>query len=99
SFRNDMVSILALKEYTGASVEVLRNSLGNQFNTGSGSTSGSSFHLFHGESVNRPTVEKASWVLAGLRGIGILPDVTCGSLSRIYREDLFHAATLVAQDA
>lgn len=97
SFRNDMVSILAMKEYTGASENVLRNSLSNQFNTGSGSTNGSAFHLFHGESVNRPTVEKASWVLAGLRSIGILPDVTCGSLSRIYREDLFHAATLCAQ--
>ena len=98
-FRDEMISILALKEYTGASQEVLRNSLGNQFNSGSGSSSAASFHLFHGEAVNRPTVEKASWVLAGLRSIGILPDVTCGSLSRIYREDLFHAATHCCQDA
>lgn len=99
SFRNDMISILAMKEYTGASEEVLRNSLGGQFNTGAGTTSPSAFHVFHGESVNRPTVEKASWVLAGLRSIGILPDVTAGSLSRIYREDLFHAATLCSQGA
>lgn len=98
-FRNEMISILALKEYTGASEEVLANSLGSKFNTGSGSANASSFHLFHGESVNRPTVEKASWVLAGLRSIGILPDVTCGSLSRIYREDLFHTATLCSQGA
>ena len=98
-FRNDMVSILAMKEYTGASEQVLRNSLGRQFNTGSGSTNASTFHVFHGEGVNRPTVEKASWVLAGLRAIGILPDITCGSLSRIYREDLFHAATLCSQGA
>ncbi len=98
-FRNDMISILAMKEYTGASEEVLRNSLGNHFNTGSGSSSASAFHVFHGDSVNRPTVEKASWVLAGLRAIGILPDVTCGSLTRIYREDLFHSATLCSQGA
>lgn len=98
SFRNDMISILAQKEYTGASEEVLRNSLGTEdFRTGSGATTSSPFHIFHGESVNRPTVEKASWVLAGLRSIGILPDVTCGSLSRIYREDLYHTATLCAQ--
>ena len=96
-FRDDMISILAMKEYTGASEEVLRNSLGKKFNTGIGSSSAASFHLFHGEAVNRPTVEKASWVLAGLRSIGILPDVTCGSLSRINREDLFHAATLCSQ--
>lgn len=97
AFRNEMISILALKEYTGATEEVLRNSLGAQFNTGAGASSAESFHMFYGDSVNRPTVEKASWLLAGLRNIGILPDVTCGSLSRIYREDLFHAATLVAQ--
>ncbi len=98
-FRSDMVSILALKAYTGASENVLKNSLGSHFNTGVGAPVASAFHVFHGDSVNRPTVEKASWVLAGLRSIGILPDVTCGSLSRIYREDLFHAATLCCQDA
>lgn len=99
AFRNEMISILALKDYTGAAEDVLRNSLGNQFNTGAGTTSASAFHIFHGDSVNRPTVEKASWVLAGLRNIGILPDVTCGSLSRIYREDLFHTATQCSQGA
>lgn len=99
SFQREMVGILAMKEYTGASEEVLANSLGREFNTGSGSASSAAFHVFHGESVNRPTMEKASWVLAGLRSIGILPDVTCGSLSRIYREDLFHTATLCAQGA
>lgn len=98
-FRNDLITILAMKEYTGASQEVLRNSMGGMFDTGAGSNASSSFHLFHGDSVNRPTVEKASWVLAGLRGIGILPDVTCGSISRIYREDIYHTATLCAQGA
>ncbi len=96
-FRNDLVSILAMKEYTGASQEVLKNSMGHLFDTGFGSTAASAFHVFHGDSVNRPTVEKASWVLAGLRSIGILPDVTCGSISRIYREDIFHAATQCCQ--
>ena len=99
AFRNDMISILALKDYTGAAEDVLRNSLGSQFNTGAGVTSASVFHVFHGDSVNRPTVEKASWVLAGLRNVGILPDVTCGSLSRIYREDLFRTATQCSQGA
>lgn len=99
AFRKDMISILAMPAYTGASEEVLKNSLGDDFQSGANisQTNSSSFHIFHGESVNRPTVEKASWVLAGLRSIGILPDVTCGSLSRIYREDLFHTATLCAQ--
>ncbi len=99
AFRNDMISILALKEYTGASEDVLKNSLGGKFDTGNGLSPASAFHLFHGDMVNRPTVEKASWVLAGLRNIGILPDLTCGSLSRIYREDLFHSATHCSQGA
>lgn len=99
SFQDDLITILGMKEYTGASENVLRNSLGGSFNTGAGSTSSDSFHVFHGDSVNCPTVEKASWVLAGLRGIGILPEVTAGSLSRIYREDLFHAAALCSSGA
>lgn len=96
-FLDDMISILALKQYTGTSQEILRNGLSGRFNTGTGSVASPTFHVFHGEDVNRPTVEKASWALAGLRDIGILPDVTCGSLSRIYREDLFHNASLSLQ--
>ncbi len=99
AFHDEMVSILAMKEYTGAPEEVLRNSLGTNFDTGAGFTSASNFYIFHGDSVNCPTVEKASWVLAGLRSIGILPDVTCGSLSRIYREDLYRAVQLCSAGA
>jgi ABC-type nitrate/sulfonate/bicarbonate transport system substrate-binding protein len=99
AFRNDLVTILAMNQYTGASPEVLRNSLGSQFASGFDNSAGNSFHIFHGETVNRPTVEKASWVLAGLRSIGALPDITCGSLSRIYREDIFHTAIHRCQGA
>ncbi len=99
TFQDDMIAILAMNQYTGASEAVLRNSLGKSFNSGNGAINSGSFHIFHGDSVNRPTMEKASWVLAGLRAIGILPDVTCGSLSRIYREDLYHAATVSAGSA
>ncbi|MES2996020.1 MAG: CmpA/NrtA family ABC transporter substrate-binding protein [Verrucomicrobiota bacterium] len=99
SFRNDMISILAMKQYTGASIPVLKNGLSGHFETGVGAQRAGALHVFHGEGVNKPTVDKASWVLAGLRGIGILPDVTCGSLTRIYREEMFHAATLCCEGA
>jgi ABC-type nitrate/sulfonate/bicarbonate transport system substrate-binding protein len=99
SFREDLITILAMKEYTGASPDVLRNSLSGKFQTAPGRVNESSFHIFHGESVNRPTVEKASWVLAGLRSVGALPEITAGSLSRIYREDVFHAAQHCCQGA
>lgn len=92
SFRDDLIEILAKPEYTGASHEVLRNSLGPEFNTGCEPRNVGSFHLFHGTSINRPSIDKASWVLAGMRDTGALPEGTCGSISRIYREDLFHSA-------
>ncbi len=98
-FHDQLVSILAMKEYTGASPEVLRNSLFGHFAIGQQTVNDASFHIFHGQSVNRPTVEKASWVLAGLRAIGVLPEITAGSLSRIYREDVFRAAQHCCQGA
>ncbi|MCP5532356.1 MAG: ABC transporter substrate-binding protein [Akkermansiaceae bacterium] len=91
-FQEDLLEILAMEQYTGASPDVLRNSLSNQFITGADPLLNPAFHIFHGDSVNRPTVEKASWVLAGLRAIGALPEITAGSLSRIYREDIFLSA-------
>lgn len=96
AFKDDLIRILSLPEYTGASPELLRNSLCGKFETGRGVVDENPFHLFHGDEVNRPTVEKASWLLAGLRTIGALPEITAGSISRIHREDLFHAATALA---
>jgi ABC-type nitrate/sulfonate/bicarbonate transport system substrate-binding protein len=96
SFRADLIDILALPEYTGASREVLANSLGSTFQAGSRTIETNAFHVFHGPAVNTPTVEKASWVLSGLRAAGVLPEIAGVPLSRIYREDLFHAATSTA---
>ncbi len=92
SFQDDLISILSQKPYIGESEELLRNSFCGSFVTGKETISDSPFHLFYGESVNRPTMEKASWQLAGLRAIGVLPEITAGSISRIHREDIFSAA-------
>ena len=93
-FREDLISILSEKKYTGASPDVLRNSLGATFNTGVERVSANGFHVFHGDSMNRPSMDKASWVLSELRNAGTIPEGTCGALSRIFREDLYHAAEL-----
>lgn len=93
AFRNDLIDILAKKQFTAASPEILRNSLGESFFTGVSKVPASSFHIFHGDAVNRPSTDKASWMLAGLRSAGNLPEVSsCGSLSRLYREDIYMAA-------
>jgi len=92
-FREELISILAMPVYTGASPNVLRNSM--QLKGSRTKHHNRSIETYYGENVNRPTVEKASWVLAGLQTIGVLPEVTAGSLSRIYRDDLFCAAQQV----
>lgn len=96
AFRPDLIDILAMPKYTGASREVLSNSLGTSFRTGYRTIESHPFHVFHGPGVNAPTVDKASWVLSGLRAADVLPDVSGTPLSRIYREDLFHAAASTA---
>lgn len=93
SFRSELVEILSLPHYTGASRDVLANSLGGEFNAGNRRVVSDSFHIFHGHGVNNPSVDKASWVLSGLHSAGVLPETPGIPLSRIYREDLFLAAT------
>ncbi len=96
-FRDDLVKILSMPAYTGASPQVLNNSLSGRLVTDDSNDTHNSFHVFHGNNVNQPTVEKATWVLAGLRNIGALPEITAGSLSLIYREDIYNAAQQSAQ--
>lgn len=97
AFREDLIAILGKPEYTGVSPEILRNSLGGTFFNGARKSQSEAFHVFHGESVNRPTTDKASWTLAGLRSAGNLPEISCGSLSRLYREDIYMAAVASGQ--
>ena len=97
AFLEDLIAILAKREYTGESDDVLRNSLGGEFFNGVEKTSSPAFHIFHGDSTNRPSTDKASWTLAGLRSAGNLPEISCGSLSRLYREDIYMAAVASGQ--
>ncbi|MGJ8633956.1 MAG: CmpA/NrtA family ABC transporter substrate-binding protein [Luteolibacter sp.] len=97
-FREKLITILAKDEYTGVDPKVLRNSLGETFYNGIDKVPGSTFHMFHGDEVNRPSTEKASWMLAGLRSAGTLPETSCGSLSRLYREDIYMAALAINRE-
>lgn len=97
AFREDLIAILAKRDFTGEADEILRNSLGGDFFNGVGKASSPAFHIFHGEGANRPSTDKASWTLAGLRSAGNLPEISCGSLSRLYREDIYMAAVASGQ--
>lgn len=98
-FLEDLIEILAMPKYIAASREVLRNSLGGAFFNGVAKVPAKGFHMFHGDAVNRPSTDKASWMLAGLRSAGTLPEISCGSLSRLYREDIYLAALAKGYEA
>lgn len=92
-FREELIEILARPAYTGCDRRTLHNSLGPTFRSGRGDLDASDFHLFYGSDLNCPTADKASWFLSGLRGAGLLPeDITAGSLTRLYRQDLYRAS-------
>lgn len=99
SFRPELLKILARKEYTGAPIKVLENSMGGELNSGGGSWNSAPFHLFHGPQVNRPTLDKASWTLAGLRSLGLVKEGVSPVLSEIYRDDLFEDALALGAPA
>lgn len=92
TFREELVSILARREYLNSSEALLWNSLGSNFNSGVERTPNMEFQRFSGGDTNRPGIEKASWALAGLRKKDTIQDLTCGALSTIYREDIYFSA-------
>ncbi|MGJ8642431.1 MAG: ABC transporter substrate-binding protein [Luteolibacter sp.] len=91
-FREELVSILSRREYLDSPAKVLWNSLGSDFNSGVERTPNKEFQRFSGGDTNRPGIDKASWVLATLRKEGTIPNLTGGSLSTIFREDIYMAA-------
>ncbi|MGJ8634001.1 MAG: CmpA/NrtA family ABC transporter substrate-binding protein [Luteolibacter sp.] len=91
-FREEMISILGRKEYVGSSEKCLGYSLGSGSKSGLGRTRNEATLRFSGGNTNRPDMEKASWVLSQLRNEKTIPDHTGGSLSTIFREDMYMEA-------
>ncbi len=92
--REEVVEILAQPTYLGIAPDLIRSSLfaGER----SDELSSESFHIFHGDEVNRPATEKANWLLAQMRLAGLLGDTdlkTSVPLRRILREDIYAEAT------
>ena len=91
-FREELISILARSQYIGCCPAILRNSLGPVFDSGVDQSGDTDFHIFSGGDTNRPSMDKASWVLSGLRKNHTIPDIAGGSLSMVYREDVYLSA-------
>ena len=88
-YAEELIAILSRKEYVGIDADVLRNSFRGSFDSGHGRKDERPFYLFEGETVNRPTMDKASWQLSGLRKVGALQNVDSKLIAGIHREDIY----------
>ena len=95
--RKEIVSILARPEYVSVPEVIIANSLLGSFQCGFGHTAETrDFHLFSRDPVNRPTLDKANWVLNQMRLCGVVDEArgrAVGSMiSEIFREDIYEDA-------
>lgn len=97
-FREELIQILHHPRYTGVSKSILRNGIGTAFRCPISQIEAHDFLIFAGASINTPSQEKATWLLNGLRDAGLIPETTMGSITRIFRQDLYlHAERLMQQ--
>ncbi|MEM9015744.1 MAG: ABC transporter substrate-binding protein, partial [Verrucomicrobiota bacterium] len=94
--REEAVTILSQSHYLGIDPELIRSSLFAGDSEGNAKMTSESFHVFSHPEVNRPTADKANWLVTHMRNAGLLASVDTRSgppLSNIFREDLFEEAT------
>ncbi len=88
-FREELIQILHQPHYIGLSKTILRNGLGSRFHSPISQLDATNFQLFAGDQVNNPSQEKASWLLNGLRDVGLIPETTMGAITKMFRQDIF----------
>ena len=93
--REQLADVLAHPHYVGVNRKVLTNALTGPFQTGKGSSiDASDAIVFHHGDANRPTLQKASWILDQidmhkLPGSQLRP--TSEVTRQIFREDIYNA--------
>ncbi len=95
--RKEIAALLARPEYLNVPEHVISNSLLGSFQCGFGLVAETrDFHLFSRDSVNRPSLEKANWVLGQMRLCGLLDDAVIRTahcpIAEIFREDIYEEA-------
>jgi ABC-type nitrate/sulfonate/bicarbonate transport system substrate-binding protein len=97
SFRPELARLLARPEYLNLAASVIAASLVGPFDYGHGRRDGADqFIQFHRGAANDPTPAKAKWLLDGFTRNGFLPagvSLPPNLAGRLFRSDLFHAAT------
>lgn len=88
--RTEAISILTREEHLGFPASVLKPSLDRK------TESAEDFHLFGGAEINRPDMEKASWVIGQMRSAGLMEEVKSGPLNppvdSVFRPEIYDAA-------
>ncbi len=93
--RERAVEILSQPYYLGIEPSLIRSSLFAGEPNETGEVSNDSFHIFSHPEVNRPTADKANWLVSQMRSAGLLDlaNTKAGPLlSHIFREDTYDAA-------
>ncbi len=89
--REIVAAHLAKREYLDIPEKSIRQSLFG----GTGSVNSDEFHVFHRFDVNRPTAERANWVVSHMKSAGLIPESFGASelpFSSVFRDDIFQAA-------
>lgn len=98
--REELISILARREYVGAPIESLRASTGSKYDYGFNRVEEcSSFNLFSGNNINEPTLERGNWVRNGLVKSGLVESLPDDLPARCFRMDLHSEARALIQSS
>ena len=95
--RERLMETLAQPQYVGVPIHALRMSMAGTFDYGNGRVEKQpAFHVFAGEGVNEPSLEKAEWVVRNLLASGLVNDPSLVPIERAsewFRPDIFRQAT------
>ncbi|MEA3186457.1 MAG: two-component system, oxyanion-binding sensor [Chthoniobacter sp.] len=99
--RERIVETLAQPQYVGAPIEALRMSMLDRFHFTKGRVEKTpDFNVFSRHDANRPSPEKANWILSELQGCGVINDaavITPNTGRDAFREDVFEKARHLVQ--
>ena len=100
-YRESLINLLDDYNVIDVSREHLENSLTGTFQTGhSEPRKLSDFHLFYGEEINAPTINKANWIITSLRQAGqITTKERLTGFESIFNTDLYEEALAAINNA
>ena len=91
--REQVIELLARREYVGAPADALRMSMASHYDFGQGRVEECpGFNLFARNDANAPTADKARWVTEGLVQAGLAPSLPAGVAEHCFRLDLYREA-------